>query len=104
MCCVSGQLIHERTLPYTPGVRVAVTCFPGGIVLTEKDQPSVHIHAWSGEKVCTLERDALELEERDRVHAVGMCGETLVIAAGDKITVRTLRTYKVSCSQSSHQA
>ena len=103
VCCVSGTLIHERKVTYQPGDLNAVTVIPGGIMIAELGTPPrVHIHTWSGEEVCTLQQDSLELHERDVVWAVRMCGDSLIIAAGPRSTVRTLRAYKVSCSQSYH--
>ena len=107
VCCVSGTLIHERKVAYKPGYCNAVTAFPGGILTAEaRRPPRVHIHIWSGEEICALQRDSLELREDDQLQAVRMCGDTLIIAAGPRVgeyyTVRTLRAYKVSCSQSYH--
>ena len=103
--CVLGTLIHERKVKYLPGCPNAVTVFPGGIITAENGcPPRVHIHTWSGEVVCALQQDSLELHENEHVHAVRMCGNTLIIAAGpvngSVHTVRTLQAYKVNCSLS----
>ena len=94
---------HHIELPYHPARDHAVMCNNNAILVAAwYPATALHIHSWSGQRLQTLTRQQLGIQEDDRIHAAAYNDrrQTLQLATGNRTSMRVDRLYSCSVSHS----
>ena len=89
-----NHVIH-KDLSYTPQRMTAVAADKDFIFIVDRDERSLHVHSWVGEKLGKVSRQQLGINE-DWIHGIGCPGNSrIILTAGSKKYVKSMYIYFV---------